>query len=166
MNACPDGEILSAYLDGELAPAQSKEVRAHIDGCAACSKATMEFRVVTEGVRAAYQRQTGEGEWQAVWKRLHEKPPVAVEVPGRAWRMTARLAVLAAAAAVVAAIVLWPRSINETPPINLAMTANANGLIPVEEVQVFDGSTAVLLDYPDEGVSLVWFVSPQAPSGG
>ena len=37
MNAHP-GDLLSAYLDGELAPGEQQGVRAHLDECAECRR--------------------------------------------------------------------------------------------------------------------------------
>lgn len=46
-------EDLSALLDGELAPAREAEVRAHLEGCAACRDRVGALRGVDEALRAA-----------------------------------------------------------------------------------------------------------------
>jgi anti-sigma factor RsiW len=58
-----DGETLSRFQDGELAPAHAREVEAHLPSCVSCTLRLGRFRladaVVSRGrVRARSRRQT------------------------------------------------------------------------------------------------------------
>ncbi len=53
-NACADyAEDLSALLDDELSPERSREVRAHLEGCAACAEASAAFACVNQWIASA-----------------------------------------------------------------------------------------------------------------
>ena len=59
-----DGETLSRFQDGELAPAHAREVEAHLASCVSCTLRLGRFRladgVVSRGlVKARSRRQTG-----------------------------------------------------------------------------------------------------------
>ncbi|HLB65798.1 MAG TPA: zf-HC2 domain-containing protein [Anaerolineales bacterium] len=48
MNAHLDPEVIQAFLDGSLSPAEARRAEAHLASCAACSKQAVELRAVFE----------------------------------------------------------------------------------------------------------------------
>jgi anti-sigma factor RsiW len=51
--SCPDLRVLSQLLDGELPPAETAAVRAHVDACTACPTRLGRLERALEGVREA-----------------------------------------------------------------------------------------------------------------
>jgi len=70
------GETLSAYLDGDLPPAQSGEVRAHLDGCAACGSVLAELRAMAGATRRLAPPEPPPTLWMALEGALerHDRP--------------------------------------------------------------------------------------------
>jgi predicted anti-sigma-YlaC factor YlaD len=95
---CPDREILSAYLDGEIGPPWDKAIGAHVAACPTC-RAAMER---LEKTRRILQEEPI-GEWKEPMERVRRAiltrvPPMPGPIP--AWRrqvsLPLPLAVLAA----------------------------------------------------------------------
>ena len=51
-SSCPNHETLSAYLDGELAPAEAEAATAHLSACPACSAALAQLSAPDAALRA------------------------------------------------------------------------------------------------------------------
>jgi len=122
MECGTNSERISALLDGELAPEEEAELRAHVAGCAACSAEVASLEGVKRAaVRVAESARVPRGFWRGVARRLDE-------VDGRAaaprrW-VVRPLPVVGAAAVVLAlatAIGLWMTPTK--PSIELAAVA-------------------------------------------
>ena len=46
------GELASAYLDGEVTPAESERVRTHLDSCQVCAREMSDLHVARSALRA------------------------------------------------------------------------------------------------------------------
>lgn len=99
---------LSAYLDGELVPAEADEVRLHLTGCEACREELARLQHVKSLLRRLPERAMPEDVWAAI------RPQVATAVPsaaplGEALRaMVRRPALALAGAALIVALVAVP----------------------------------------------------------
>ncbi len=94
------GETLSAYLDGDLPPAQAGELRAHLDGCPACAAVLAQLGTMAGAARRLDRPEPPPTLWMAV--------EGAVERQDRPWWRSLRLfgvgAMAGAAAVSVAAL--------------------------------------------------------------
>lgn len=108
-------ELLSAYLDDELAPAARREAESHLEGCRGCRD---ELELVSEA-RASVRSLPVRPCPPEVWAGLLALPGWPERGPGRraAW------AVAAAAAAVVA--LLLPREPGVTPVLPSLVESHA-----------------------------------------
>ena len=163
MKGCPTEEMLSAYVDGELEGEPAEEVRAHLKGCGLCDRCAAEFAHVTRAARETASQGPGEEEWATMWQRLRDetRPDRNVEVSA-GWRVVARVALLAAAAAIMAGIILWPTIIDngDHPRLIVSVDPQAEPNVEVvEELEVYDGSTVMCVDYPEEGICVTWLMS-------
>jgi hypothetical protein len=68
MPMCPDREILSAFLDGEIASPWDRAIESHVAGCPRCT-------AVLAGHRATRRvlREEPPGEWQASMERVRQR---------------------------------------------------------------------------------------------
>jgi len=98
MSACPmELERLSAYVDGELAPADELDLRRHLDTCAACARTVETLLTLKEAVATS-------SEVRPVPHTLRERLAALAEPRRRAWRPRLVHAT-ALAAALLAAVV-------------------------------------------------------------
>ena len=72
---------LSAYLDGDMKPQATELVRAHLDGCAACTRAADELRAIVAGARSLERPEPPPTLWPAIEGALAER-----EAPLLDWR--------------------------------------------------------------------------------
>ncbi len=72
---------LSAYLDGDMKPQAADLVRAHLDGCAACTRAADELRAIVAGARSLERPEPPPTLWPAIEGALAER-----EAPLLDWR--------------------------------------------------------------------------------
>lgn len=72
---------LSAYLDGDMKPQAAELVRAHLDGCAACTRAANELRAIVAGARSLERPEPPPTLWPAIEGALAER-----EAPLLDWR--------------------------------------------------------------------------------
>jgi hypothetical protein len=70
MNRHPKSEILSEYLDGELAPSAAGELEAHLAGCAGCSALLRELEAVRRQARALPDRLPTRDLWPGIQKAI------------------------------------------------------------------------------------------------
>ena len=101
---CPDREILSAYLDGEIGPPWEAAIRAHVAECPTC-RPVMERLEKTRRVL----REAPIGDWQEPMERVRRAiltrvPPLPQPVP--AWRRQVSLPLPLALLAAVLLIAL------------------------------------------------------------
>jgi anti-sigma factor RsiW len=76
---------LDAYLDGELAPAEAREVSVHMRGCAACAADALEHVQMKRSVGAAGKRYEASAQFRAkIMKQIVAKPRRAT---GWGWRI-------------------------------------------------------------------------------
>jgi hypothetical protein len=70
------GQTLSAYLDGDLAPETSAEVRAHLDGCPACGAVLAELGALAGTARRLDRPEPPPTLWMAVEGAMerHDRP--------------------------------------------------------------------------------------------
>ena len=126
-------EELSAWLDGELSRGRAAEIRAHLDGCAACSGHLAQLRRVSEDVRSL-PRETMPAELKASILTAARRGTARSAVT---WRGPFALSSLAAAAVLVLAVVVWQRSGIEPPPARSMEQERA-----AAEVHLDDGKLA------------------------
>jgi anti-sigma factor RsiW len=116
-----DPEIVAAYVDGELGPAETGELEAHLAGCAACREQVAAERRLGELLAALPAVQPpGDFEarfWARVARERDEPPGLAARL--RRW-FTPRVLSLGIAAAGVALLLLVPRGgSNPTPALRV-----------------------------------------------
>src|SRR5437773_707387 len=75
---------LSAYLDGELTPAEADEVRTHLVGCAACRETLSRLQHVKSLLQRLPERPVPEELWATIGPRIGTPatPPPAPLRPG------------------------------------------------------------------------------------
>jgi anti-sigma factor RsiW len=106
------GDLVSAFLDGELTPSERAEADAHLAGCPACRAelaSTASMRALMRGLPPV-------------------EPPVGfMDLALRSHRRRRPAAALAAAAAVAAVVgmALTPRSDEVAPPVGRLVEAHA-----------------------------------------
>jgi anti-sigma factor RsiW len=128
------GELLSAYLDGELSHPEHREVHEHLAACDDCRAELADLDAARSAVRALPLLD----------------PPVALDVPSlgahRRSRARRAAAAIAAAAAVLVLGVLVVRDDSREPPVDIVSvveqhTARANvqpGMPSLRAVSVVD----------------------------
>ena len=127
-------EALSAYLDGELAPARRAALAAHLRACPECSAVVEELRAVTVRARQLPDLPLARDLWPEIEQRLAEPLPERArdaERPGLGWLWVRRfslsmpqLAVAGLALVVASGTAVWwglraaaPRSEGESAAI-------------------------------------------------
>ena len=78
-------EKLSALVDGDLSARQAGKVRAHVEGCASCTRALADLETMKRGLGALPER-GGEDNWSLLVNRLAAQP-----APARGWAWPAAL---------------------------------------------------------------------------
>jgi anti-sigma factor RsiW len=120
---CPEvRERLTAFLDGELPPAEAEAVRAHVAACAECAVRADEGRAVAEACRAWADREPSDG----FAARLAHT--ARVRARARRWRPFLSAAALLLVGVGLVAVLTRP----ETRPVDAAKV-NGNGTALVLE---------------------------------
>jgi hypothetical protein len=139
---CPDREILSVYLDGELPSPWKEKLESHLEGCARCRERLEAYRTVhrlvhdgpaadvveaaKERVRAGLEKRTGTG------PRLRYR---SAGILRRRVTMPLPAAVAAAAVFVVVLALAWlGRPALRNPETALAAEIDMRGTIPVSDM--------------------------------
>lgn len=100
---CPDRQILSALVDGEVPPPWDEKLLRHVESCVECSKIVQDYRVVSSRL-AADPGPDSEVSREAVWSRLVESSQHKRTQPLLRTRFSIPLPVAVAALLVVAVL--------------------------------------------------------------
>jgi len=104
---------LSAYLDGELTPADAEEVRAHLARCEACGAELARLQSVKVLLRRLPERPVPQDAWASMREQVDRPRSLPTSAPGRLRPAVRRPALIWAAAALITALVagtsLWGR---------------------------------------------------------
>lgn len=121
MSTCPDSDLYSALLDGEVPSPWKEKLMAHMENCPACERRYGQYERIREGLRASATLPEPDEAWlEASYRRLSERtreqsaPSTLRRGISRAQNAWARRTVrmpLPALAAVLAAAVVLPSSL-------------------------------------------------------
>jgi len=161
---CPDRQLLSVYLDGELPSPWKEKLEAHLDACPVCAARLGEYRQAALALRSAgpgAQTRSPEAEEAAkarVWRALAHR---GAHQPGRGpaprlWRRPVVLPLPAAAAlaiALIAALVGGPLLASRSRDQSIArLGSEAQDVIPIADMsgvlsylESQDSSTDILI---------------------
>jgi len=108
-------EELSAWIDGDLEPAMSRAVAAHVEECTSCQAAAADLRALRAAARGLGEQPIPEDDWEAL------RPRVEASSRRRRWLRRAPLALAAAASlAVVLGVALFSHRDQEQTAESLA----------------------------------------------
>jgi hypothetical protein len=136
--ACPPTERLSAFLDGDLPPADSETVRLHSAGCARCTTALAELGALVSAARGLETAEPPPTLWMAVEGELARAERPSWLASWSSWRPFAAGALVGAAALALTLIVFparRPRAPEATPPPVVAVAAPAAADPLLEEAE-------------------------------
>src|SRR3974377_599451 len=102
---CPDHQTISAFVDGELEDLHATEIQQHVVTCPSCRHLVEELQSLDSCGRSALRAIPTE---EPIGSRI-----VRLEVPAR---KRLRPVLLAAAAVLVAALVVWSLLVGHTGP--------------------------------------------------
>jgi hypothetical protein len=141
---CPDHQILSVYMDGELPSPWKEKMEDHLAHCARCREKLEAYR---RGSRLLDRAGTGgdmegilEGAKKRVWLKLQDRPEGHFSPRPGVWRRSVALPLPAAAAAAVLFIALGALAFRQfffTPPDRGEMAAvelDLPGVVPVSDM--------------------------------
>jgi anti-sigma factor RsiW len=116
MDCKRDREQLSAYIDGELAPAARAELESHIQACASCRAEVAGHDRLAEAF-ASLREVTPPGDFEArFWARVAREKEAAA-APAGIWRwLTWPRALAASALAALAVLLLVPQAREHVAP--------------------------------------------------
>ncbi|HEY7527912.1 MAG TPA: zf-HC2 domain-containing protein [Candidatus Deferrimicrobiaceae bacterium] len=147
------GKVLQDEIDGRLPPAESAEVRRHVESCAACAAEADEYRRIGEMLRAWTAARAAEKEPQldVLWPRV--RAGIEEGKPGKSGALSIRkwLWLPVAAALAIGAIVFYPSAVNRAPfhPTSFKVT--------VEDLES-DTATVALVDKGDDLPRVIWII--------
>jgi len=148
MQVCPDRQLLSVYLDGELPSPWKEKMEAHIAGCSACARRLESYRRVSlnEGSAAGLEP-ARERVWQKLEQCINEPSPKSTAWPpvrrsAAVWRRRVSMPLPAAAAILllIALAFLLALRITSTEGISgMTFAAEAEietpGIIPIADME-------------------------------
>jgi anti-sigma factor RsiW len=141
---CPEHQILSVYLDGELPSPWKEKLESHLGQCPQCRQRLESYRLVSASVAEDTARM--EAAKERVWRNLEAggrlgRRPLTVVRGTSVWRRSVSIplpAIAAAAAALVIALgVFWVRRPAEQAAVIPQMTfasedtIDASGVVPI-----------------------------------
>jgi len=102
---CPDPQLLSIYVDGELPSPWNEKMDAHLRECSACREKFENFKKIREMFgKDASERKISEADIQAskekIWRNIESKRRF-IPRPTRIWRRRISISIPAAAAAAI-----------------------------------------------------------------
>jgi anti-sigma factor RsiW len=144
---CPDRQILSVYLDGELPSPWKEEMAAHLSKCAECRTKLEQYRKLSAFITG--DREDLSGARDRVWLELGK----SVSVPGRTrtggrrfWRQSVAVplpALIASAAVLVLTFTLAVTNFTakKAAPVDTTIAAGINldvqEIVPVADMNSF-----------------------------
>ena len=145
---CPEPQLISIYLDGELPSPWREKLESHLAECSACREKLERFKKLFNKMSVQEEQKLMEETKNKVWEKLQSKHNVNARQPVQrmrsynVWQRRVSIPIPAAAAAAVLLIfatAVWVRSGSSNNNIN----AYANMPIPVEafERMAFNIST-------------------------
>jgi hypothetical protein len=162
---CPDREILSVYLDGELPSPWQEKLESHLEGCLRCRERLETYRtvhrmVVRQPVPSGLMEAAKERVRAGLEKRAGIGPCLRYR-PAGIWgrRITIPLPAAAAAAAVfviILALTWTRRPALRDPETAVAAEIDTGGIVPVSDMDGVlrylggeDGGNYVILRLPE-----------------
>ncbi|GAB1484801.1 hypothetical protein MASR2M78_36190 [Treponema sp.] len=137
---CPDRQLLSVYIDGELPSPWGEKLENHLEDCPSCRTALSNFKEISEGLRSpnlAMMEESKARVWKELSKDLHNSNRQSLP---QVWRKRLVVPLPAAVAAVLivallAAYVGGP-ILNKTPADNsiARFGTEMQGVIPVSDM--------------------------------
>lgn len=160
---CPEGGVLSAYLDGELEAPWKASVEAHVAGCPACA-------VALERLRSVRERLKGDEEPELVetMARVRNALAARIATPSHRWRsITVPLPLAAIAACLVlllgGGLVLSAFRRPDTSPVRL--TLSPTGFVQLETEVPAEDVRKLLDALNGGGADRTVVLSPEIPEG-
>ena len=139
-------ERLSAFVDGDLPPAEAGAVRAHASGCADCTAALADLRALVTNVRALDVPEPPPTLWPSIEGALHRRERFAW-LKISLWRPVGIGALAGAVAVVLVTVALpavrarWNRE-PAAPPVQIAATPVSDPLLHEAEAEFAQAAAA------------------------
>jgi len=146
---CPDRQIVSLYLDGELPSPWDGKMEAHLESCEKCRAALAEYRSIKDYLSGDKEKHQA-GAQERVWQKLTAPSLVISPEPRRAtgisrvWSRNITLPLPVAAAAALVFVVLIAlvglRGQPQSAPVlqeqiaASAMGLNDNGMVNIQDM--------------------------------
>lgn len=153
MDCSKAGKVLQDEIDGRLPPAESAELRRHLESCAACAAEADAYRRVGEWLRGWTAARTAEKAPQldVLWLRV--RAGIEERKHGKSGAASIRkwLWLPVAAALAIGAIVFYPSVVNKAPfhPTSFNVT--------VEDLES-DSATVALVDRGEDLPRVIWII--------
>jgi anti-sigma factor RsiW len=161
---CPDPQLISVYLDGELPSPWKEKIESHLEHCPECSGKLARYRLLRADT--AHEEIAMQAAKERVWQKLASQKPVAFRSPERAfaggiWRSKVSIPLPAAAALIVAVIAMFfllrpAEQADTTPNMMLASEEILPGIIPASDMNgvlqylgALDGGEIIILHLPE-----------------
>jgi hypothetical protein len=155
-------EILGAWLDGELVPAQAEACRLHVDACAACREERHQLERLHTTIQTVLNSSGSKVQfdpfWRGVQQRIAQQSNWYNEL-GDWFRRTCTAPRLAWAVPAVIVIVLAGLSIDAFFP-NAKIAVQTNNLATVESIDAY-GRNVALLHENETNTTVIWLYQPQ-----
>lgn len=107
-------ERLSAYIDGDLGPAERERIERHVAGCEECAAVLAGLELVVASARGLVDREPAAHLWPGIAERLAARTPAVIPIDSAPPRVRRRfsftapqLAAAAIAVMVLSAAVVW-----------------------------------------------------------
>ncbi len=155
----PYRQTIAALREGRfdaIEPDQMAAAETHMNDCAACRSALENVTPIPEA-RLCETFALPEGEsWKKVWDNVDEAAATPPHAQARIIRFMRPWGTLAAAAAVMLMVGLW-RTGTDDWAFQLAGAAD----VEIESMEVFGDSTAMLMSFGDDDISIIWVMDDE-----
>ncbi|MDR0602190.1 MAG: hypothetical protein LBG42_07375 [Treponema sp.] len=160
---CPDREIISVYMDGELPSPWKEKLEGHFSLCETCRKRLADYRRLSAAIARetapALTEEAVKAAGERVMERLSRRRPAAVPRRPSVWRRTITIPLPAAAAAAVLLAILalvWRRPVPGPETTAAGMDLDIRNTVPVSDMDgvlqylsARDDSDYVILRLPE-----------------